>query len=115
MVVSVQEWMDCGPNSKVTAACVHQDVELVRTERPRHVSFACICVWFSFVTLQIIKEPHPVLFPCSALFHIHAPHMPFTVEASQVPLPRSSISFSLHLFQTSVIDMHCTVHRQHIL
>lgn len=32
MVVSVQERMGCGPNSKVTAPSVHQDVQLMRTE-----------------------------------------------------------------------------------
>lgn len=41
MIVSVQERMGCSPNSKVTAPRVHQDVQLMRTERPRHIKSAC--------------------------------------------------------------------------
>lgn len=45
MVVSVQERMGGGPNSKVTAPRVHQDVQLMRTERPRHIKSACTLCW----------------------------------------------------------------------
>lgn len=113
MVVSVQERMGCGPNSKVTAPRVHQDVQLMRTERPRHIKSACTLCWCKTKSVcgfhlriswnnEIIAScpvslQCPVSFPCA----LHA-----------LPWPRlsRSSSSSLHLSLSSSSADRCQYH-----